>query len=156
MIIIGSVWDRVHIQVIHTQETVTMMKTIIIVLIFAIFYAKTDSKSNMVTRFASKLRKAVSLSSGEDSTESYESSTEANIEISDEPQAKIFLPLGCQEGQTFCENPAGYPSYEYLRKIAENLTEVEKLILFTNNARYSALTGQGLIQIRRRRATLQF
>ena len=37
-----------------------------------------------------------------------------------------------------------YPSYEYLTQIAANLTEVEKLILFTSNERYSPLAGHSL------------
>ena len=113
------------------------MKAIIIALIFVICNAKCHSESNLVTKLVSKLRKAILLTSGKDLDESVSDELHLNetvVEISAKAPAK-FLPLGCHNKQTFCENPAGYPSSKYLRKLVSNFTEVEKLILFTNNLR---------------------
>ena len=98
-----------------------------------ILFATTHADRNFVQKFFSKIRKGFHHHSHEDSHEV--SDNEDDVLIGNVQKSKRFLPLGCPNGQTFCENPEGYPSSRYLQKLARNLSSMEKLILFSNNAR---------------------
>ena len=47
-----------------------------------------------------------------------------------------FPPPECPKGQIFCENPPGYPSSDFLKKLVSNFSEVERFTVMTNALRY--------------------
>ena len=105
------------------------MKTAIIILIVMI----------IVNNHASKLRKTVRLTSGES-----DKNKVTKDEIFNQPEELEFIPIGCRSGASFCENPSGYPSPKYLKKMVPKLTEAQKLILLTNNRKESSLSEMSL------------
>ena len=104
------------------------MKALNLALIFVLYIAKCQSESKLV----STIKAAITLNSDESEIDDHHLD-EAIVKLYTKDPSKKFLPPGCPDGQTFCENPAGYPSAKYLRKLISNFTEEEHLILFTNN-----------------------
>merc|ERR1711915_52714 len=108
-----------------------------LLIITNVFLANTQADKNFVEKFFSKIRNGIHHHSHEDSHEVSDTKDDDLIRSVQKP--KRFLPLGCPNGQTFCENPEGYPSSRYLQKLARNLSSMEKLILFSNNARENVM-----------------
>ena len=110
------------------------MNTVIIILIVVIIVGNCYSNADFVNNNVS-----VRLTSGES-----DKNKVTKDEIFNQPEELEFIPIGCRSGASFCENPSGYPSPKYLKKMVPKLTEAQKLILLTNNRKESSLSEMSL------------
>ena len=94
-------------------------------MILACTHAKEDSKSDYVT--AEHISVVLHHPNPQTKDEKMRRKSSKNTK---------FPPPECPKCQIVCENPPGYPSSDFLKKLVSNFSEVERFTVMTNALRY--------------------